>query len=104
MNKNECVTLPKRINSLIIGLGWDCHSEVDVDASVVCLDKNKNTTSIIYFNNKFSGGGVQHEGDARTGAGKGDDERIRIDLHQVPEQTHELYITVNVFTLDVNFT
>ena len=42
MKKDDCATLPAGMNSVVVGLGWDCYGDVDLDASIVCLDKNKN--------------------------------------------------------------
>lgn len=102
MKKNDVAQLPSNIDAVIIGLGWDCDGDIDLDASIICLDQQKNKTDIIDFSNK-NGSGISHRGDNTTGAGSGDDERIRIDLHQVPLQTTELYVTVNIYSNGITF-
>jgi tellurium resistance protein TerD len=59
-------------------------------------------TGIIYFNCK-RGNGVVHGGDNITGEGDGDDERIRIDLENVPAATSELFIVVNIYEKQTTF-
>ena len=44
MQKNDCASLPANMKSVVVGLGWDCNGDVDLDASIVCLDKDKNQT------------------------------------------------------------
>jgi stress response protein SCP2 len=49
---------------MIIGLGWTTsgHKDIDFDASIVCLDSNKNVTAIVNFLEKFDHG-IVHMGD-----------------------------------------
>jgi len=78
--------LPPGASGMIIGLGWDCRGNCDFDASIVGLDANKNKTQLVNFASKKSEG-ITHRGDNTTGAGSGDDERIRIDFGNVPHYT-----------------
>ena len=41
---------------------------------------------------------MSHRGDNRDGKGFGDDERIRIDLDEVPQDTVGLYVVVNIYS------
>jgi stress response protein SCP2 len=59
MHKNDVAVLPADFRSAVIGLGWDCEGSVDLDASVICLDKEKKRKDIIYFS-KLKGSGVFH--------------------------------------------
>ena len=45
--------------------------------------------NIIFFNNK-QGEGIYLEGDNRTGAGEGDDERIFIDLEKINQNIQKI--------------
>jgi tellurium resistance protein TerD len=57
---------------------------------------------LIYYG-KLSGSGIFHKGDNTTGAGEGDDERIRIDFNKVPSNITELFVTVNIYTGGTTF-
>jgi stress response protein SCP2 len=46
---------------------------------------------------------MEHRGDNTTGAGSGDDERIRIEFGNIPQHTMELFVTVNIYTSGVTF-
>jgi len=46
---------------------------------------------------------VTHRGDNTSGDGAGDDERIRIDLDNVSQETKELYVTINIYSENVKF-
>jgi stress response protein SCP2 len=66
------------------------------------LDKDKHKTDLINYSH-LQGSGIRHRGDNTSGAGSGDDERIRIDLDNVPHNTQELFVTVNIYTGGVTF-
>jgi len=83
MKKNDSAFLPEGVDSVIIGMGWTCNRNFDLDASIVAMDANKNKTFHVNFGTK-KGPGVTHRGDNTTGEGSGDDERIRIDFNHVP--------------------
>jgi hypothetical protein len=45
MQKNDIARLPEGHNHFIVGLGWECpprFGDIDLDASIICLDKDKN--------------------------------------------------------------
>jgi len=79
MKKNDSAFIPKECRSLVIGLGWTCRGNIDLDASVLSLDANKKQVSLCNFTDKVEPG-ILHRGDNTTGEGSGDDERMRIDL------------------------
>ena len=54
------------MTSFKLGLGWD--TNVDVDGSVLLLDKDGNTVENIYYGNlKSKNGSVIHSGDDTSG-------------------------------------
>lgn len=79
MKKGDAASLPPSANSVVVGLGWTSKGSVDFDASVVCLDAGMNKKDIIFYGKK-KGSGIFHRGDNTTGAGSGDDERIKINF------------------------
>jgi len=38
MKKDDSASLPPSLETVIIGLGWTTPKNVDLDASVICLD------------------------------------------------------------------
>lgn len=86
MSKDDTVRLPPGCDKVVVGLGWTCEGKVDFDASVICLDKEKQKMDLINYS-RLQGSGIHHRGDNTTGAGSGDDERIAIDLKKVPAIT-----------------
>lgn len=74
-------------------------AEVDLDASVIVYDENKNVLDTIWFRSlQGMNGAIVHSGDNRTGEGDGDDETISVDLSRLPAQATALVFTVNSFT------
>jgi len=102
MKKDDSCALPSGQNAVIVGLGWDCQKKIDLDASVIGVDSNKQKTFLVYYGDKEKPG-VTHSGDNTTGDGAGDDETIRIDFDKVPANTHELFITVNIYSSGATF-
>lgn len=84
------------LNNITLGLGWDVRSTdgapFDLDASAFLLVEAAggayrlaSDTDFVFYNNlKSTCGSVEHTGDNQTGAGDGDDEKIKIDLSKVP--------------------
>ena len=92
--------IPVSEPTVLVGLGWDfTGSETfDLDASVTGFDFQLNVVDTIYFNHKRGlNGSVIHFGDNTTGEGAGDDEVIKIILHQVPRSVQYLAVTINSF-------
>ena len=89
----------------MVGLGWDARvtdgKEFDLDASLFMLNENDKVLSdshFIFFNNKKSPcGSVEHQGDNRTGEGDGDDEQIKINLSQIPDNVKKLVFSVTIY-------
>ncbi|MFN6464202.1 MAG: TerD family protein [Nostoc sp. DedVER02] len=118
VQKGQHISLSKEapgLKKLMCGLGWDIakpsgggffgvfgnSQDCDLDASVICLDKNDKITDIanvIYFRNlSHKSGAITHLGDNLTGAGTGDDEQIIVDLDRLPKDIVKLVFTVNIY-------
>ena len=82
MKKGEQALLPNHLSSLCVGMGWDCDSSVDLDASVVVVGGGQCQATCSYSSKEKYNWGLRHMGDNTTGAGDGDDETIKIDLAQ----------------------
>ena len=104
LNKNDILDLTKKnpgLKKVRLGAGWDIANnglDYDLDIAAFLLDSNNkfNTVSnIIFFNNKESQG-ISLAGDNRTGAGEGDDERIRIDLESIPVHVQKIVFVVTI--------
>ena len=104
LNKNDILDLTKRnpgLKKVSVGAGWDIANnglDYDLDIAAFLLDSNNkfNTVSnIIFFNNKESQG-ISLAGDNRTGAGEGDDERIRIDLESISAHVQKIVFVVTI--------
>ena len=92
LQKNQILNLTKKnpgLEKVILGAGWDIAKngyDFDLDIAAFLLNSNGKVQNIpqdvIFFNN-MEAPGIVLEGDNRTGAGDGDDERITIDLSQI---------------------
>ena len=93
---------PKKSGGFLGGLfggGGSAGGSIDLDASCIMLDANKQLVDAIWFGQLQSkDNSVQHTGDNRTGAGDGDDEVINVNLARVPANVQALVFTVNSFT------
>lgn len=113
--KGQKISLNKesggQLSKVVMGLAWDAvksrgflgfgskAAEVDLDASCVMFDENRQPLDAIWFRQLQSkDGSVRHSGDNRTGAGDGDDEQISVDLDSVPANVQSMVFTVNSFT------
>ena len=102
MSKGDSFVIPKDLfkggDDLFVGLGWEAPGGVDLDASIIIFDSNHKKLDVVYFGNKTYGNAIKHRGDNMTGVGKGDDERIDIDLDQLSPDVQEMYVTVNIYS------
>ena len=110
LNKGQRISLEKvapGLSEIFVGLGWDTNitdtgNDFDIDASVFLLNNNEKLISdshFIFYNNLSSpdaGKSVEHLGDNRTGAGEGDDEVIKVNLKQVPDNINKIVMTVTI--------
>lgn len=105
LKKNDVLDLTKKnpgLDKVILGAGWDIATmgqDFDIDISAFLVGSNNKVNQIpqdvIFFNNKFSDG-IHLEGDNRTGAGEGDDERIQIDLSQIRSDIQKIVFIVTI--------
>ena len=105
LNKNDILDLTKRnpgLKKVSLGAGWDIANnglDYDIDIAAFLLNANGKVQNIpddvIFFNN-MQGQGIYLEGDNRTGAGEGDDERIRIDLESIPAHVQKIVFVVTI--------
>lgn len=119
LTKGQKISLAKEsgggLTKVIMGLGWDMvkkkqgflgglfgnkeEASIDLDASCVMFDENRNVLDTVWFRQlKSRDGSVVHTGDNRTGAGDGDDEQIIVDLSRVPANVKSMVFTVSSFT------
>lgn len=99
------------LTSIAMGLGWDQIEKkgffgkkkvsVDLDASCLLFDENKNLVDAVWFQQlKSKDGSIVHTGDDRTGGGKegAPNEVIDVHLTQIPKNISALVFTVNSFS------
>ncbi|MDO5768333.1 MAG: TerD family protein [Psychrobacter sp.] len=126
LQKGQKISLSKEaggdLTQIKMGLGWDVAQSaggakkggflgnlfgggggggdsIDLDASCIMFDANKQMVDAIWFGQlKSKDGSILHTGDNRTGDGDGDDEVINVDLSRVPASVQSLVFTVNSFT------
>ncbi len=93
------------LHRVIVGLGWDAPAEqeglaVDIDASAFLLNRDgrvRNDTDFVFYNNLTAeNGAINHLGDNTSGAGDGDDERIKIDLEKLSYDISKVAFCVTV--------
>lgn len=105
LQKNDILDLTKKnpgLEKVVLGAGWDVATigqDFDLDIAAFLLNSNGKVAQVpndvIFFNNKLSDG-ICLEGDNRTGAGDGDDERIQIDLSQIRSDVQKIVFMVTI--------
>ena len=115
--KNQKISLTKSdgqgLRQVFVGLGWDVvkksggffgglmgggGGDIDLDASCLMFDANKNIVDAVWFRQlRSKDGSVIHSGDNLTGAGDGDDEVITVDLTRVPANVQSLVFVICSF-------
>lgn len=114
LQKGQKISLEKEagttLTSVVMGLGWDVvqkkglfglgsSTSIDLDASCLIFDENKQLLDAVWFVQLASkDGSIIHTGDNRTGAGDGDDEQIKVNLSLIPSSVKSIVFTVNSFT------
>ncbi len=96
------------MTEVMIGVGWDLRAfeshPLDLDASILLLDKNDKTRvdeDFVFYNNLTgSDGAVKHMGDSRTGAGEGDDEIIKMDLSELPFDIMKISFLLSIYDME----
>lgn len=114
LSKGNRVNLSKPdgavLSKLSVGVGWDpvkskgflgfgsTAKAIDLDASIVMLDENKQVVDMVWWQKKISScNAIRHSGDNQTGEGGGDDETIDINTAALPARVKYLVVTVNSF-------
>ena len=105
LQKNDILDLTKKnpgLKRVILGAGWDVATmgqDFDLDIAAFLLNNNNKVARIpddvIFFNN-MEGQGIRLEGDNRTGAGEGDEERIQIDLSMIRNDIAKIIFVVTI--------
>ena len=115
LEKRQTISLEKTSGSSLrnvrLGLGWDAAAsgflgkllgasgDIDLDASRIVVDANRNPLDLVWFQKlKSDCGNIKHTGDNRTGEGDGDDESIIVNLNGLKPNVDALVFTVNSFT------
>lgn len=108
LTKGQGVNLKKdapNLKRVLIGLGWDPvksffgASQMDIDASVICIDEKERQEGLVYYGNlRHRSGAIKHYGDNLTGDGDGDDEQIEINLEKIPDKITRLSIIINIYS------
>ncbi|MBF0178763.1 MAG: TerD family protein [Magnetococcales bacterium] len=111
LTKGGNVSLSKEapgLKACTIGLGWDIRvtdgQPFDLDAAVFVLGANGKVLSdndfVFYNNPKGANGAIQHQGDNRSGAGEGDDERVLMNLAGIPASVDKVVIAATIHDAD----
>ncbi len=113
--KGQKISLEKAdgsaLSKIFLGAGWDVaksggflgglfggNDSIDLDASAILFDADKRVVDTVWFAQlRSTDGSIQHSGDNLTGEGAGDDERIYVDLTQVPSQVQSIVFTISSF-------
>jgi tellurium resistance protein TerD len=107
LSKGGNVSLSKEapgLKNITVGLGWDPRATdgaaFDLDAScfmVTAAGKVRGDSDFIFYGNKSSvDGSVVHQGDNTTGAGDGDDEKVKVNLGALPADIEKLVFGVTI--------
>ena len=114
LEKGQKINLQKAdgssLQKVILGVGWDVAKSkgflgfgggagsIDLDASCILFDDNKQVLDVVYFGQlRSKDGSIVHSGDNLTGEGDGDDEQITVNLAQLPANVKTLAFTVSSF-------
>ncbi len=121
LQKGQRISLEKEagrsLSRVVMGLGWGMkqvqsrgflgfgagtrQEAVDLDASCLLFDAGGNLVDTVWFRQLESRcSSIRHSGDDRSGGGEAgaENERITIDLNQVPAAAQVLIFTVNSFS------
>ncbi len=114
LEKGQKINLQKAdgssLQKVVLGVGWDVAKSkgflgfgggagsIDLDASCILFDDNKQVLDVVYFGQlRSKDGSIVHSGDNLTGEGDGDDEQITVSLPQLAANVKSLVFTVSSF-------
>lgn len=105
LSKGQKVNLSKEaagLKEVMIGLGWDPQRkifspDIDCDASAIYCKNGKYAGVVYYVDRTAYSGAIYHHGDNLTGAGKGDDEQITVNLKDLPSDVDRIIFVVNIY-------
>lgn len=119
LRKGGNISLTKEaptLKKLLVGLGWDTRATdgvaFDLDACAIAVNAENKAPTEHYLLLGFTapedkargidrtstfGGALVHTGDNRTGAGDGDDEVIKVDLQNIPDDVQKIVFAVNIY-------
>ena len=115
LKKGQKVSLTKGnpgLKNVIVGLGWDVNQfdtgkAFDLDTAaflVTSSGKVSKTEDFVFYGNLLHpSGAVQHLGDNLTGKGDGDDEQIKVNLSQIPENIVKIAFTVTIYEAEERY-
>lgn len=102
--KDQEQALPPSMRRALIGCGWDpTESGSDFDLDVACLlldDRGRliSNDGFVYFRQlRYGNDLVVHTGDSLTGEGEGDDERLLIDLWNMPGSVARIVVICCIY-------
>jgi len=98
---NDYMLEDETLHRLVFGLAWDVTNgrNIDLDASVICLDAHLSVVDIVSYQQLRSfDGSIIHGGDEREGDEKGDDERIFINLDAVRPDVTYMGFVINSYS------
>ncbi|MBO1268284.1 TerD family protein [Arthrobacter cavernae] len=116
LQKGQSLSLTKQngesLTNVRMGLGWDSAVpakkgffggtktvEIDLDASAILFDGNKQPLDVVFFNQLASkDGSVRHTGDNLSGAGDGDDETLMVNLAGVSPAVEHIVFVITSYT------
>lgn len=107
LSKGDILDLTKvapSLKNVVLAAGWDVNDagqdNYDLDISAFLLNANGRVTNpatqVVYFG-QMAQQGIFLEGDNLTGAGDGDDERINVNLDEIPSDVNEIVFNVNIY-------
>ncbi|MGL5415480.1 MAG: TerD family protein [Clostridium sp.] len=110
LKKNDMLNLTKKdptLTRIMIGAGWDVvkkgffnfgAKDFDLDLTAFLLDNDDKVIrkGVVYFGEQKSKGIMLH-GDNLTGEGDGDDEKITVELNNLPSDCKKVLFSVIIY-------
>lgn len=97
LENDQALNLPKNLGRMTLGLGWD--TRVDLDASILMLDKSGKLVDKVFYDQLVSKDfALLHNGDNETGEGDGDDETIEIYMSKINQAVDSVWLVITIYT------